>query len=84
VTRDAGGCEFDWQQVLDHRFRVRVSKRRPAHTAVAVKYRNHWFYIDDRDHASKTTLMLIRKIYALEATAGGAESLPVLTLPIGG
>ena len=84
VTRDAQGCPFDWQQVLDNRFQIRVSKWHPSHPAVAVKYRNHWFYIDDRDHASKTTLMLIRKIYALEATAGGVQSLPTLTLPVGG
>ena len=84
VTTDARGCPFNWQYVLGNRFRVLVSKTRPHCAAVAVKYRHHWFYIDDRDRASKATFMLLRKIFALEAQAGGAEALPVLTLPIGG
>jgi hypothetical protein len=84
ITINDQGCPFDWQQVLGNRFRVLTSKHRPHQAAVAVKYRGHWFYIDDRDHTSKSTFMLLRKIFALQVQAGGAESLPVLTLPIGG
>jgi len=83
ITINDQGCPFDWQQVLDNRFRVLTSKQKPHQAAVAVKYRGHWFYIDDRDHTSKSTFILLRKIFALQVQAGGVESLPILTLPIG-
>ncbi len=84
VTRDETGCPFDWQRVLDGTFQVQVCKRRPRHVAVSVKYRGYWFYIDDRDHQSKTTFLTLAKILGLQIRAGGAEGLPVLTLPVGG
>lgn len=83
ITEDAQGCPFDWQEVLGHQFHVCVSKMCPRHAAVAIRYRHHWFYIDDRDHASKSTFLLLRKIVGLQVQAGGVEGLPVLTLPIG-
>ena len=83
VTRDHDGRPFDWQQVLKETFRVGAAKFRPHNAAVAVKYRGHWFFIDDRDHASKATFLLLAKLYALEVQAGGPEMLPILTLPVG-
>jgi hypothetical protein len=49
---------------------------------VAVRYRDHWFYIDDRDADSKTTfgLMMIMTRVNLLGTRGGG---PALTLPVG-
>lgn len=69
--------------MLGNWFVVRVAKTRPHQAAVAVKYRRHWFYIDDRDPASKPTFLLLRRILALKVQAGGAEALPILRLPIG-
>lgn len=84
VTEDSTGRPFDWQQVLGGRFRVQVSKLRPSCAAVSVRYRGHWFYIDDRDEASKITFLELFKISALQTVGGGVEALPVLTLPVGG
>ena len=84
LTIDADGCPFDWQNVLRGSFRVRHSRIRPLHAAVAVKYRGFWFYIDDRDHVSKTAFFQLKKMTVLEVRGGGAEGLPVLTLPVGG
>lgn len=83
-TLDVDGSVFDWQRVLEGRFCVQSSKLRPHNTAVAVKHRGYWFYIDDRDHVSKTTFFELMKIMRLQVRGGGAEALPVLTLPIGG
>ena len=84
LTMDGAGCPFDWQKVLRNQFRVHFSKHRPSHAAVAVKYRGYWFYIDDRDHESKTAFFQLKKMIILQLRGGGAEALPVLTLPIGG
>jgi hypothetical protein len=83
VTEDLSGAPFDWQQVLGGHFRVQVSKSQPKCAAVSVRYRGHWFYIDERDQASKVTFFELYKINALQSVGGGAESLPVLTLPVG-
>jgi hypothetical protein len=63
--------------------RVRVSKVRPSHAAVAVRHRGHWFYIEDSDRTSKETFELILELYNLEIRGGGAGNIPVLTLNAG-
>jgi len=73
--------EVDWQQVLDG-FRILVCDKRPNCASIAVKYRDCWFYLDDRDHNSKTTYLLLKLIFDSEVEGGGAENLPVLTLPL--
>ena len=83
ITRNETGFPFDWQRVLDGTFQVKVCKRPPDNAAVSVKYRGHWFYIDDHDHQTKTTFLTLTKILALQLRVGGAEGLPVFTLPIG-
>jgi hypothetical protein len=49
-----------------------------------VKYRGYWYYIDDADQASKTTLALMIQLSRLDFTrrqrTGGG---PFLTLPVG-
>jgi hypothetical protein len=83
VTRDETGGPFDWQRVLGDTFQVKVCRLPPHNAAVSVKYRGYWFYIDDRDYRTKTTFFTLSKILALQIRVGGAEGLPVLTLPIG-
>jgi hypothetical protein len=63
--------------------RVRVSKMRPCHAAVAVRHRGHWFYIDDADRTSKETFELLLELYNLETRGGGATNIPLLTLNAG-
>ncbi len=83
VTRREDGSEFDWRDLTGGLIQIRVSKERPAQAAVRVRYRDHWFDIDDADLDSKSTFSLLAQLFALQA--GGAEGLrPVLTLPVGG
>jgi hypothetical protein len=54
----------------------------PRHPFVAGEYRNTWYWIDDRDYASKrafTALMLLLNL----VDTGGEVQLPVITIPSG-
>jgi hypothetical protein len=54
----------------------------PRHPYVAVKYRDTWYWIDDRDYASKrafTALMLLLNL----VDKSGQVQLPVITIPSG-
>ena len=84
LTRDADGTPFDWQRVMIGLFRVRASAAdaRPADAHVAVRYRDHWFYVDDRDTDSKSTFSLLMELARLEL-AGKTGPGPQLTLPVG-
>jgi hypothetical protein len=63
--------------------RVRVSADPIADAFLSVEHRGNWFYIDDRDLDSKRTLGLLTSLMRLSISAGGAQNVPVLTLPIG-
>lgn len=56
--------------------------QRPACAYVAVWYRDHWFYIDDRDHESKSTLMLMLQLRRLDFRRQQIGAVPALTLPL--
>ena len=45
-----------------------------------VKYRGHWFYVDDRDISSKSTFNLMLELFNLEIRAGGAQQIPLLAI----
>jgi hypothetical protein len=63
-------------------FTMRSSKERPKNPFSAVRYQDHWFYIDNTDIISKRALTLILILFRLQApTPAGAA--PVLTLPAG-
>jgi hypothetical protein len=61
---------------------VRSSETQPVAAFVAVPYRGRWFYVDDDDLDSKRTLGVLSSLIRLELGAGGAEKVPVLTLPV--
>ncbi len=61
---------------------IRSHKRRPRDPYVAVRYRDHWFYIDHSDIKSKRTFATIQVLFQLAAPTGGAAA-PLLTLPAG-
>jgi hypothetical protein len=78
------GQGFDWQEVFQGLFTVHtvMQFRRPDCAFVAVKYRDYWYYIDDRDADTKTTfslLLTMTRINLLGTRKGG----PMLTLPVG-
>jgi hypothetical protein len=78
------GRPFDMRAVTDGLFTVHASwGHKPPPTAyVAVRYRGHWYYIDDRDQQSKATFALVLGISRLDfgRIPPGA---PFLTLPVG-
>ena len=83
ITRDAKGEPFDWTPVIGDMLDIRSQDKPPENAAVAVQYRNSWFYIDDSDIPSKYTFMLLDTLTALQA--GKVERAgPLLTLPVAG
>jgi len=60
--------------------RIGSSPERPADAFLAVPYRGHWFWIDDRDMGSKRLFTFLMFMFTLVET-GGKESAPVLTIP---
>ena len=48
---------------------------------VSVNYRNHWFWIDDNDFASKHVFSLIMMLFTMLDT-GPQQNQPVLTIPV--
>ncbi|HVS37687.1 MAG TPA: hypothetical protein VMS17_19150 [Gemmataceae bacterium] len=82
---DADGQPFDAAATTAGLFAVHVCKGcQPPPTAyVAVHYRDHWYYIDDRDGESKQTFELLLQFSRLDFGRRRAASVPVLTLPAG-
>ena len=80
VTRDANNNVFDWSQVVGQLIRVHSGDAPPAQSAVQVQHRGHWFWIDDNDLNSKTTLSLLRLLLFLKSGENGTPS-PLITIP---
>jgi len=74
----------DVQQVIEERgpLWIRSQKKRPDDPFAAVRYRDHWFYVDGTDHLSKRTFGTILVLFELLAPSGGGAA-PLLTLPAG-
>lgn len=59
---------------------VHSSQERPPGLHAAVRYRDRWFWVDDRDLASKRTLMFLYMFVALVEN-GTVPQGPLLTIP---
>jgi hypothetical protein len=68
---------------LSEKFVVHSSKgKRPENAFVAVKHRGTWFYVDDRDYASKRLFNATYDLFNMEiAPSSGGEG-PILTVPV--
>jgi len=62
--------------------RIQSSPDRPDNSFIAVPYRDHWFWIDDKDIQSKTLFTFLMFIFSLTET-GGKEGAPIITVPAG-
>jgi hypothetical protein len=62
--------------------RIHSSREKPVDAFVAVPYRTHWFWIDDRDLPSKRMFSFLMFIFTLVET-GGKEGAPIVTIPAG-
>ncbi|MEM1245931.1 MAG: hypothetical protein AAGK22_06140 [Acidobacteriota bacterium] len=65
-------------EILD----IRVASQPVEDAFLSVPHRGRWFYIDDRDLESKRTLGLLTSLLRLSLGAGGAQNVPLLTLPV--
>jgi len=52
----------------------------PANAYAAVRYRDHWFWIDDGDWQTKRALTAVMFFFTLAETGAG-ENLPLVTIP---
>lgn len=63
---------------------IQVSRERPRHACVTIAYRDHWYFVDARDTASKQVLVLLRTLIGLRLdTQAAVQQTPVLTVPVG-
>jgi len=61
---------------------IRSSPDQPEDAFVAIKYEDHWFWIDKGDYKSKRTFAILMILVSLSET-GGREGLPLVTIPAG-
>ncbi len=52
----------------------------PQHAFVAVRFKNFWFWIDDRDFHSKRTFTFLMILFSL-TEKGSGQDLPLVTIP---
>ncbi len=60
--------------------RIHSSESKPTDASVAVEYRDHWFWIDDRDLRSKRAFAFMQMLFTLSDT-GAREAPPLITIP---
>lgn len=60
--------------------RIHSGKAKPAHAYAAVRYRDHWFWIDDADWQTKRALTAVMFFFTLTET-GDTGKLPLITIP---
>jgi hypothetical protein len=59
---------------------IHSSDSKPSDACVAVHYRGHWFWIDDRDLKSKRAFAFMLMLFTLSDT-GAREPPPLITIP---
>ena len=68
---------------LSKKFVVNSSRgERPENAFVAVKHRGTWFYVDDRDYASKRFFNAVYDLFNMEIAPSGGGGGPILTVPV--
>jgi hypothetical protein len=59
---------------------VRCGPSAPGNAYVSVHYRNHWFWVEDRDIQSKQMFNFTMLLFSLTET-GAAQAAPIVTIP---
>jgi len=60
--------------------RIHSGSEEPANAYAAVRYRDHWFWIDNGDWQTKRALTAVMFFFTLAETGAG-ENLPLVTIP---
>ena len=82
VAQQASDHAANWEQVSGGLIRVSSSSSEPSGAFVRIRYRNHWFYINDADLNSKATFNLLTYLLSLQS-AGHEGISAMLTVPVG-
>ncbi len=61
--------------------RVHTGAEPPADAHAAVRYRDRWFWVDDRDLRSKTSLQFLMTLFAFTERGAQSGATPVITVP---
>ncbi len=73
---------FNWSTVSGSLLKIASAESPPTGAFVRIRYRGHWFYIDDADLNSKATFNLLT--YLLSLQSAGSEGIDaMLTVPVG-
>jgi len=51
---------------------IRVAESKPAYAFLAIEYRGHWYYIDDRDVKSKNTFTVMQVLMSMANNGSGS------------
>ena len=70
------------EEKIDRLVRINSSADKPEDAFTAVNYKDHWFWIDDRDFKTKRAFAFLMILFSLTET-GGKEGLPLVTIPAG-
>ncbi len=62
------------------RLRVSSSTEEPENAFVSVRYNDYWYWIDDRDFASKVAFTFVMILFSL-TESGDNTNLPLVTIP---
>lgn len=78
------GAAYEAEAALGVRPLMKVSSGRspPKDAFVSLRYRGAWFWVDDRDFASKQAFSFLMMLSSL-ADAGPARPAPIVTIPAG-
>lgn len=77
-TRTASSTEYGQLPAL---IRVRSGAEEPGDAYVAVSYRDLWFWVEDTDLYSKTSLNFLMVLFSLTEKGEGTSQTPVITVP---
>jgi len=78
VAPSGGGEGEPKTRIID----IRNGTEKPTDAFTAVKYRDRWFWLDDRDFKSKRTFAFLMILFSLMETSDGSGA-PVVTIPAG-
>ena len=70
----------DQERMFPSFLRVRNGDAAPVDAHVAVRYRDRWFWIDDRDEQSKVSLNFLMFIFSLAETGATPADPLVMTI----
>jgi len=62
--------------------RIHTAPKKPEGDFVSVKYKDHWFWINDGDFYSKRVFTFLMILFSL-TESGGKQGLPLVTIPSG-